>query len=185
MNLLIDKAPDYIVVGGKKIKINTSFNVWVEFMISMDNKENEKAFNVLINKIFVEGCPNTDLSETVKACFSWMFPADNCKSEGNFSGNKNGAPAFDFSMDGNVIYCELWEHFPQLMEHGITFHEGIQLIKLLLSNENTMLWHRAFARCGDFSKMDREQKKYWQKERARWAIKKTQDDIDDVFSKAF
>lgn len=185
MNLLIDKAPDYIVVGGETIKINTSFFSWVEFMICLDKKENEKAIKVLLEKIFLDGLPNTDITETVKACYAWLYPEDSNKSEGNFSSNKTGAIAFDFSMDGSVIYCELWEHFPHLMERGISFHEGIQLIKLLLSNEKTMLWHRAFARCGDFSKMDKEQKKYWQKERARWAIKKTQDDIDDVFSKAF
>ena len=50
---------------------------------------------------------------------------------------------------------------------------------------DTMLWHRAFARCGDFSKMSKDQQKYWQQERARWAIKKTQADIDNVFSAAF
>lgn len=185
MNLLIDKAPDYIVVGGQKIKINTSFSAWVEFIIHFDNKENEKAIGVLLNKIFVNGCPNTDIRETVKACYAWLYPKDDCKSEGNFSSNKTGAVSFDFSVDGNVIYCELWEYFPHLMERGITFHEGMQLIKLLLSNGDTMLWHRAFARCGDFSKMSKEQKEYWQKERARWAIKKAQTDIDDVFSKSF
>lgn len=185
MNLLVEKAPDYIVVGGDKIKINTSFDIWIDFIIHLGSKEDEKALNVLLTEIFIDGCPNTDLTETVKACFVWMFPPDDCRCEGNFSSNKTGAQAFDFVMDGNVIYCELWEYFPHLMEHGITFHEGMQLIKLLLSNENTMLWHRAFARCGDFSKMDKEQKKYWQQERARWAIKKTQADIDDVFSAAF
>ena len=42
--------------------------------------------------------------------------------------------------------------------------------------------HRAFARCGDFSKMSKEQKGvYWQKERAKYAIRAKQDDIDDVF----
>lgn len=185
MNLLIEKAPDYIVVRGEKIRINTSFDVWVRFFVvcSSDCGESEK-INALQN-VFVDGIPQTDISETVSQCFKWLLPPDNCKCEGNLSENKNNTQAFDFSMDGSVIYCELWEYFPHLMERGISFHEGMQLIKLLLCNENTMLWHRAFARCGDFSKMDKEQKRYWQKERARWLIRGNQNSIDDVFSKAF
>lgn len=185
MNLLIEKAPDYINVGGKKIKINTSFSVWIEFMIAIEINDSRKAFGLLLDKIFVDKLPKCDITEVLKMCFAWLFPKDDCKSEGNFTNNKTGAQAFDFSMDGNIIYCELWEYFPHLMERGITFHEGLQMIKILLGNDKTMLWHRAFARCGDFSSMDKVQKKYWQKERARWAIKKNQADIDDVFSKAF
>ena len=79
MNLLVEKAPDYIIVGGDKIKINTSFDIWINFMIHLDNKEDEKALNVLLTEIFIDGCPNTDLTETVKACFVWMFPPDDCR----------------------------------------------------------------------------------------------------------
>ena len=184
MNLLIEKAPGFITVGGRKIRIDTSFNVWVRFFVAYD-KQDEKDMAAILQDIFLDGIPQTNLQETVSACAKWLFPDDYDKCEGNSSENKNGAQAFDFTMDGNIIYCELWEYFPHLMERGITFHEGIQLIKILMSNDNTMLYHRAFARCGDFSKMDKEQKRYWQKERAKWAIAANQSNIDDVLAKAF
>lgn len=84
-----------------------------------------------------------------------------------------------------MIYCELWEHYPNLMQRGISFPEGMELVKLLIANDKTALHHRAFARIGDFSKMDREQKKYWQRERAKYALKMSQKSIDDVFSRGF
>lgn len=184
MNLLIEQAPDYIVVGGEKIKINTSFSSWVRFFIAYDEQDGTAIENAL-KDIFPEGIPETDISETMAECIKWLFPADSTKHEGNYSENKNGALAFDFAMDGNIIYCELWEYFPHLMERGITFHEGMQLIKILMSDERTLLYHRAFARCGDFSKMDKEQKAYWIKERAKWIIRAKQNNIDDVFARAF
>lgn len=183
MNLLIEKAPDFITVGGEKIKINTSFNIWVEFFIAC-NSDNEEKLAEALCKVFVDGIPNTDITETISACLDWLFPKDNTKKKAHSKAYTN-SKAFDFDMDGNLIYCELWEYFPHLMERGISFHEGMELIALLMSNEKTMLHHRAFARCGDFSKMDKEQKKYWRQERTKWAIPTHKNEIDDVFSKAF
>lgn len=184
MNLLIDTAPDYIVVRGKKIKINTSFNVWVEFFVACKSGNQENVEAVML-KIFGE-IPEGNPEEIIAECIKWLFYEEE-KTEGNIcSKQKNTSSPFDFEIDGNVIYCELWEYFPHLMQRGISYHEGMELIKLLMHNDKTVLWHRSFARCGDFSKMDKEQKKYWQKQRALYAIPNTtQQSIDDVFAAAF
>ena len=182
MNLLVETAPDYIVVRGKKIKINSSFDAWVRFIIATKKEADADVGNAL-TQIFVE-VPEGSPQEVIVACMNWML--DKSTGEETKGDATSTTPAFDFEVDGNVIYCELWEYFPHLMTRGISYHEGMELIKLLLHNENTMLWHRAFARCGDFSKMDKERKQYWMKQRATWAIKnQRQSDIDAVLSTAF
>lgn len=186
MNLLVNKAPDYITVGGKKLSIKTDFALWISFVISCENNDTDGILKA-ISDIFEEVPPQQD--EFISACMEWLFP-DNEKG-GKKTAQKQNAMnriPFDFEVDGNVIYCELWEYFPHLMERGISFHEGIELIKLLLHNENTMMWHRAFARCGDFSKMDKEQQKYWRQQRAQYRIKNrriSQEDRDKWLYNAF
>lgn len=184
MNLLINTAPDYIVIRGKKIKINTSFNVWVEFFISCKEK-NEKKVMKSLTKIFKK-LPECNANELISECIKWIHGENGTNEKRTESKVKNSSDPFDFEIDGNVIYCELWEYFPHLMKRGISYHEGIELIKILIHNDKTMLWHRAFARVGDFSNMSKEQKTYWQKQRAIYVIPNAiQQDIDDVFSNAF
>lgn len=184
MNLLIETAPDYIVVRGKKIKINTSFSVWVEFLI-MCKSGNEKNAERVLLKIF-ETIPDEDADSVMLECMKWLF-SENESDKGNVEAKTTTSSVpFDFEIDGNVIYCELWEYFPHLMERGISYHEGMELIKLLMHNEKTMLWHRAFARTGDFSKMDKEQKNYWQRQKALYVLPNPEPQyIDDVFATAF
>jgi hypothetical protein len=183
MNLLIENAPDFIEVGGKKLTIKTDFNIWVKFLIAIGENNNKMAVDVL-NEIFGELPTDLEMGELVRSIMNWLYQT---RDKANIKGKNKTASktAFDFGIDGNIIFCELWEHFPHLMKQGISFQTGLELIKLLISNENTTMHHRAFARCGDFSKMSKEQKSYWQKERAKYAIGAKQDDIDDIFSSAF
>lgn len=177
MNLLTEKVPDFLIVGDEKIKIKTDFFLWVNFIIACENNnvnEIERTISDLTEKI-----PKC-VEKFASACINWLFP-ESSKSKKASTGNQKAKKSFDFDADGNIIYCELWQHFPNLMERGITFHEGMELIKLLLHNENTMLWHVAFARCGDFSKMDKEHKEYWLKERKKFLIKSSnlsQEELD-------
>ena len=182
MNLLTDQTPDFIEVGGFKLKIKTDFVLWIKFISAIEQKDRKTLVNVM-NEIFEKYPADVNEEELLNAILDWLWKFEedtNVKTE-----KSNGAKAFDFLVDGNVIFCELWEYFPHLMEKGLTFQQGIELIKLLLNNEKTVLYHRAFARCGDFSKMRKEMKKYWPKERAKYAIKMSEEDFDDVFSKAF
>lgn len=185
MNLLINDTPDYIVVGGKKISVKTDFKLWAAFLIAC-TEGNAGKIKESIEKI-VDRVPDDSQAFSL-ACMEWMFP-DKVKN-GEKQNNKNimNQQPFDFAADGNVIYCELWQYFPNLMERGISFHEGMELIKLLLHNENTLMWHIAFARCGDFSKLDKDKRDYWQKQRAIYRIKNktvTQEDRDRWLYNAF
>lgn len=183
MNLLIETAPDFIEVGGKKINIKTDFVIWVKFLIAIG--ENDEQMTALVLKdIFGEIPTDIEVKEMTTAIMNWLYSAQE-RVNISVDNKSTSRSAFDFSLDGNIIFCELWEHFPHLMQQGVSFQTGLELIKLLISNEKTMMYHRAFARCGDFSKMSKEQKAYWVKERAKYAIKATQEDIDDVFSNAF
>ena len=186
MNLLLSKSPDYIVIGGKRLSVKTDFALWVSFIISCENNDADGILAAVAN-IFEE-LP-AEQNEFIQACMDWLFP-DNEKRVSADTKNQNAMRQipFDFEADGNVIYCELWEYFPHLMERGISFHEGMELIKLLLHNENTVLWHRAFARCGDFSEMDKEQQKYWRQQRAQYRIENrniSQEDKDKWLYNAF
>ena len=183
MNLLIEISPDFIEVGGIKLNIKTDFIIWVKFLIGIEQNDEELTVGVL-NDIFGELPVDLDIRELIKAIMEWLYQAQE-KVSIKVDNTTTSKTAFDFNVDGNIIFCELWEHFPHLMQQGISFQTGLELIKLLISNENTTMYHRAFARCGDFSKMGKEQKQYWQKERAKYAIRAKQEDIDDLFSNAF
>ena len=185
MNLLVETPPDYIIVRGKKLKINTSFGLWVELIISSKKDDKKKAENA-INKILCEKTDGT-FEEVITECLKWLSVNNETEKTCNTSKETTSTSVpFDFEIDGNIIYCELWEYFPHLMERGISYHEGIELIKIIMHNENSILWHRAFARCGDFSKMDKDHKQYWQKQRAMYIISNMDDQsIDDVFARAF
>ncbi len=183
MNLLTDISPDFIEIEGVKLKIKTDFTLWVKFLVAVGKEDNDNIINVLCD-IFEKILANTNPKALISGINKWLWC---CKDETHHTGavDTTSKQAFDFEVDGNIIYCELWQYFPHLMKRGISFHEGMELIKILISNEDTVLHHRAFARCGDFSKMNKDMRKYWQNERAKYAIKATQQDIDDVFSKAF
>ena len=178
MNLLIENAPDYIIVGGKKIKIKTDFALWVKFIISCQKNDKEKLYNSIC-EIFDNNIPD-NVNECFEQCQKWLFPDEKKQTSTTEKTNNNHQKPFDFDMDGSVIYCELWEYFPNLMQRGISFHEGMELIQILMMNDKTVLWHRAFARCGELSKLDKEQRKYWQKQRALYSIKNKNSDIDSV-----
>lgn len=184
MNLLTEKSPDYIMVGGRKTAIKTDFALWVKFLISCDKGD---CFAIAAAVTEIAGEVQANHGEFITACIKWMFCGEEREKDLKKSDTSPRIP-FDFDTDGNVIYCELWQYFPELMKKGISFHEGLELIKILLHNENTVLWHRAFARCGDFSKMDKEQQKYWNAQRAIYRIKGkhvSQEDRDRWLYNAF
>lgn len=168
MNLLMQTSPDYITVGAEKIPIKTDFFLWVRFVAAFEKGDGEG----LIKSIFLIAGDNVKINDAfITACISWLFPeSGKAKKKAKKSAGAQSA-AFQFEADGNVIFCELWQYFPALMQRGISFHEGIELIKLLLHNEKTMLWHRAFARCGSFEGMSKEQQKYWNRQRRIYKIK--------------
>lgn len=183
MNLLTDKTPDYLKIGGKRLKIKTDFALWVKFLITIEHDDAVTVMNML-SDIFGEVPTNVEPKELIQHIRNWLWQCENKTFTDN--AENTGKQAFDFEVDGNIIFCELWEYFPHLMQQGVSFPQGLELIKLLMSNENSVLHHRAFARTGDFSKMDKEMKKYWQKERAKYALKKqSKQDIDDIFAGAF
>lgn len=182
MNLLTDKTPDFLIVGGEKINIKTDFFVWVRFLISFEKNDIEA-----VERSFVEifgGVPNKSAyADIINAIYEWLNLAD----ESYFKSGKKNAECISFQYDGNVIYAEMWKYFPHMMKKGITYQEGMELINLLLGDEKTNLWHRAYARSGDFSKLDKEQKKYWEKERIKYRLplKNKQENTDDILSRAF
>lgn len=183
MNLLTDTTPDYLQIGKTRLKIKTDFALWVKFIILTENND-VSAITNLLDEIFEQLPTNIEPKELVKHISEWLWQCEN-KTFKDSEQKTTSRQAFDFSADGNIIFCELWEYFPHLMQQGISFPQGMELIKLLLSNEKTVLFHRAHARCGDFSKFSKEMKEYWLKERAKYAIKAKQEDIDAVFSGAF
>ena len=164
MNLLFENAPDYIMVGGKKIKMNTDFRLWAKYIIASENQDTD-GINESLGDIFGNiRIPTACIDEFFEKISEWLYGNNTpCRT--------NKAPSFSFEEDGNVIYAELWNRYPHLMEKGPTFHEVAELIKNLLCDENSELWHRAYARTGNFSKLSKEQKEYWEKERRRLRLK--------------
>lgn len=164
MNLLFENAPDHIVVGGKIIKMKTDFRLWVKYITASENKNADRA-NEALGEIFGNiRIPARYTGEFFEKINEWLF--DKCRESAG-----GGAPSFSFDEDGNVIFAELWNRYPHLMENNPSFHEFVELIRNLLCDESSELWHRAFARTGDFSKLPKEQREYWNRERRRLRLK--------------
>lgn len=187
MNLLIDSTPDFITVGGFIYKCDADFKKWVKYIIATESGDAD-AVNNALHDIFGDiKIPKRLTGEFINAVFAWMFPesTDNKKTTGQ------NEKAYDFEVDGNVIYAELWQYFPNLMQRGISWHEGIELIRLLVNNKNTELHHKAFARVGNFSNMSKDERKYWNEERAKLKLpdkrteRQKQDDFDAAMSGLF
>ncbi|MCI9085767.1 MAG: hypothetical protein HFE51_05015 [Clostridia bacterium] len=180
MNLLTDKTPDYLHIEGERLKIKTDFTLWAKFLIVTDEDDPIAIVNIL-EDIFDEIPTNIEPKTLIKHIEDWLWQCE--EKTFNTEQSLNSKQPFDFLADGNIIFCELWEYFPHLMQQGISFPQGLELIKLLISNEKTVLHHRAFARCGDFSKMDKDMKAYWQKERAKYKLKSenNEDALSGVF----
>lgn len=182
MNLLCEKAPDFLVIGGEKIKIKTDFFVWVKFLTAFETNDVFKLENALV-EIFGKAPDIKNFDFILQAMKDWL----NLTDENYFKGGKKGAPCLSFFYDGNLIYAELWKYFPDMMKRGITYHEGTELLNLILCDDKTMLWHRAFARSGDFSKLDKEQKTFWEKERIKYRLpqKINTQNTDEILSSVF
>lgn len=179
MNLIFDKAPDFITVGGIKITLLTDFQIWVRFILAVESKNSAE-----VERTFLEifgGAPNPEYwQEFISGIEEWLsIPLSNANEKG---GGRRNKPCFDFEADSTVIYTEFKKYFDiDLQRDKISYHHGLALIECLLSDESTMLWHRAFARCGNFSKMDKKQREFWQKERRKYTLKKSfesQEDLD-------
>ncbi len=189
MNLLTDTSPDEIKVGGFIYKCDTSFGKWVKYIIAAESGDAAKVNEALFDIFGAVDIPKRLMNDFISATYEWMFPrseSDDVKPRGS-----NGGKAYDFDFDGNIIYTELWQYFPELMRKGFTWHEGVELIRLLVNNKDTELHHRAFARVGNFSKLSKEERKYWNEERVRLKLpdKRTdeqkQSDFDNAMSSLF
>ena len=182
MNLLCENAPDFLTVGGEKLKINTDFFVWIRFLTAFETNDVLRLENSLV-EIFGKIPDTSSFDEIISAMRDWL----NLTDEKAFKTGQACVPCLSFCYDGNLIYAELWKYFPDMMKRGLTYQEGIELVNLILCDDKTMLWHRAFARSGDFSQFPKEQKRYWEKERAKYKLpsKANQQNTDDVLSSVF
>lgn len=188
MNLLTENVPDYITVGDYEFKLKTDFKLWVRYVIASENGDVTELNKALYDIFGNAKIPKKLMEDFIGSIFTWLFPPS--KEKQNVT-KKNKSRTYDFEADGNIIYSELWQYFPELMSRGLTWHEGMELISLLISNKDTELHHRAFARVGDFSKMSKEEKKYWTQERARLqlpdkrTVEQKQDEFDSAMSALF
>lgn len=182
MNLLYEHAPEYVVVRGRKIPVRTEFGAWVRLLCADKPEEIAAA----VDGIFCNALPDDVTGDEVaQAIVGWLL----CGTEPERAERRGGGRAkraYDFREDGNVIFCELWEHFPTLMQKGIDFHTGRELVNMLICTEGTSMHHRAFARCGDFSGLDKERRKYWAAERRRLKLadRRTSEEMDDDLDRA-
>lgn len=182
-NALVDSPAEYIVIGEEKIKVNTGFIPWMKALISSIRKD-EKMMEEALVEIFGE-IPKINPEFITVAMVKWMTQFDEkikTKEDKNETEQKD---SIDWDKDGSIIFSELWQFYPDLMKRGINFFEGLELINRIVGKgrEQSELSMRVFARCGDFSKMGKDERAAWQKLRRQYAIKKTEDESD--FANAF
>lgn len=169
-NPFIDKPKKYIIIEGEKFAVKTDFELWVRLLIASGRQDADELTAAIID--ILNGVPSIDISQSLIDWLNQFEGKNEPPKKGKAKKKAENKQAFDFDYDGAVIFAELWQYYPSLMQRGINYFEGIALIHQIIQKGYTEseLSRRAFARCGDFSKMEQKEREQWLKLRNEYAL---------------
>ena len=132
MNILVDTLPDFITVGNRKYKINTSHKVWIAFEEIMTNEDlslSDKYIKI-ISLCLKDRVLPPSLDETIKELFNF-YAVSPCSTPKEAETKK----LFDFSYDSDLIYSAFLSQYNiDLIESSIHWWKFISLFKGLTSD---------------------------------------------------
>ena len=173
MNILLDALPESLTVGGKTYKVNASFRAGIAFELAVldDTKDDAARLFAALTAFFGKNIP-ADLPGAVDAAL-WFYRCGATEKSDGADAKKPGkhCRAYDFGQDAGRIYAAFMEAYhidlTRADLHWWQFRE------LLLSLPESCEFRRIMAcRTADLGGLDKASRQYYQKMRARYALKR-------------
>lgn len=102
MNILLNKPPGMVEIGGKMYRINSDFRACVSFEIMID--EGEKDITKIVKLFFPDGVPDEDIEEIAEVII-WFYSTGTSIEEKKERRSET-RQAYSFDIDSNVIYSD-------------------------------------------------------------------------------
>lgn len=175
MNILIDPLPESLTVGGKVYRIDASFRAGIAFELAVLGEAEDDAVRLLaaLGAFFGKNIPE-DIPAAVDAAL-WFYRCGSGNEQAAGEGKKLAKPcrAYDFGQDAGRIYAAFLEVYhidlTRTDLHWWLFRE------LLFSLPESCELRRIMAcRTAELGGLDKATRQYYQRMRARFALKPLQ-----------
>lgn len=110
MNILTDRLPDTVEVGGYEIAINTDFRAGIKFELLVEKGES----NVysLLRLYYPAGYPKNDLRGALEAALMFYRCGDNTEpKQGGSDKPTSKKQAYSFSVDSETIFADFLRYY--------------------------------------------------------------------------
>lgn len=169
MNILIDRLPDAVEIGGEQVPINTSFFIGVQFELLMqDDKISDREKAPLILGLYYPVIPG-DITTALNQVL-WFYLCGKEREENEGLGGSQSAPAYSFEQDADLIFAAF------LDQYGIDLNtvENLHWWKFRalfdgLTEENKISKIMGY-RTMDLKGIPRTQKKHYEKLKKLYAL---------------
>lgn len=99
MNILTERPPTSVNVGGSVYNINTDYRIGVEFELMVE--AGEESVSKLISPFYPHGIPH-DVEDAIDSAL-WFYRCGNEPATGSGKGGKQG---YSFAVDAEAIYSD-------------------------------------------------------------------------------
>lgn len=110
MNILTDRLPDTVEIGGAEFEINTDFRAGIAFELMVE--KGEQRIGRLLSPFFPDGFPCEVITEAFvedaleKALVFYRLGDDTEQKQ-----EKTGKQSYSFDVDGETIYADFWRYY--------------------------------------------------------------------------
>ncbi len=182
MNILTDKLPDTLTIGGREYRICTDFRVWIRFMQSaMTGHSDMERIALIFCTVFDE------FPEDIGAALNAMMDFCTMSRHEETGGRENGARVYDFDADAELIYAAFLQQYGiDLCETDMHWYKFKALFDNLCGE--TQFVRAVQYRSTDTSKIkDREQRQFVRKMKRLFKLPDNRTDEDRAadFDNAF
>jgi len=137
INIITEELPNYILVKGEKIEINTDFKLWINFIQSSVSANNEclleSILAILKNKQTVI---DSDLLDSM--CKFVLTVEHICEGKNNKNQTQNVNRIFDFKKDSDCVFSDFIRFYGiNLREKNMHWAEFKTLLNMLPENSAT------------------------------------------------
>lgn len=108
MNILTDRLPDAVEIGGAAFEINTDFRAGIAFELMVE--KGEQRIGNLLFPFFPDGFPDNLDVEAALETVLWFYRCGD-KSEPKKTAPTNNKQAYSFGVDGSTIYADFWRFY--------------------------------------------------------------------------
>lgn len=112
-NILLDKLPDKVDIGGAEVDIDTDYRTAIRFTLLMQDREldGETKLDIALYMFFGDAIL-TDLQAAVDAIMWFYRCGADDTGVGQRQHDSSGASrAYDFDVDAGLIYAAFWQQY--------------------------------------------------------------------------